>query len=744
MSDFPYLGLRPFQRDETDILFGREALSKQLIKRLSNTHFVAVVGPSGCGKSSLVHAGLLAGLERGLFPSTETYWWIAELCPSNRPFARLADALLVDESALEYTANFVESNQAPSFLQASLRRDSNSLHEILTDMPLPQNTNLLIVIDQFEELFRHCQQDDETEETAAFIDLLLTSSKHANVFIVITLRSECLDDCALFAGLSEAINQSWFVIPQLTREQLQLAIEGPARVFGGDVEPALVTRLLDDIKDDPDPLPQLQHVLMRMWQIASAQTKEGERIILSLKHYERYENTDDNKQEDIGTLKVVLSQHAEEAYAKLEPPQQIIAETLFRSLSKRSKSARHPVKLNDVATLAKVPWQEVAAVVEVFRQADCYFLTPPPDIDLQPTCILDLRYDCLIRKWARLTEWADEEANSAAFFRRLEDSASHWDKNIGELWYGKELDAALKWHQQPTALWAKHEEEVKEVDLATRFLEAGVAGQHKLKHRNKIMLAIGGVAIALIALSPVLYWQHQATEDVKQARTSSLFESQLVQAALLTRLGNYATAKNTLTQTRELDPEIRAERRQTRNLLAWFHQLMGGASQPFYQPANRKPLAAVAVSFNGQWLAAAGEGGTLVLFDAKSGQLLQHLQGHKGSVNAVVFQPQGQWLASAGADRRIILWSLPTGKQTKKLKAAKPIQALAVSLDGKYLASGGKDKKITLWNAKTGRKRYTFKGHKKPISDLAFSPSGKLLASASDDGTTRLCLGYFH
>ncbi len=353
MSEFPYLGLRPFQRDETNIFFGREALSSQLIKRLGNTHFVAVVGPSGYGKSSLVRAGLLAGLKRGA--SQGTPWWIAELCPSHRQFARLADALLADETALgqKYTDHFVESSQAPTFLQANLRRDPKSLDHILTDMPLPQNTKLVIVVDQFEELFRHCQQG-ETGEAAAFIELLLTSCEHANVYIVITIRSDCLSNCTSFAGLSEAINQGWFVIPQLTSEQLQLVIEGPARVFGGEVQSALVTRLLDDIKDDPEPLPQLQHVLMRMWHIASAKTKEGERIILSLKHYERYEKTDDNKQKDIGTLKVVLSQHAEEAYAKLEPPQQKIAETLFRSLSKRSKSVRHPVKLNDVATLAKV------------------------------------------------------------------------------------------------------------------------------------------------------------------------------------------------------------------------------------------------------------------------------------------------------------------------------------------------------------------------------------------------------
>ena len=167
-ANFPYPGLRPFARDETDIFFGREEHTDQLLARLQHTHFLAVVGPSGYGKSSLVRTGLLAGLEIGFLRSAGARWRVAELRPGNRPFAALTDALLVDNAlGPEYLAHvtsyfsepaettaFLAAGSQRAMLQAQLRRGPFSIHEILAYVPLPKNTRLLIVVDQFEEIFR--------------------------------------------------------------------------------------------------------------------------------------------------------------------------------------------------------------------------------------------------------------------------------------------------------------------------------------------------------------------------------------------------------------------------------------------------------------------------------------------------------------------------------------------------------------------------------------------------------------
>jgi energy-coupling factor transporter ATP-binding protein EcfA2 len=486
MSDeFPYPGLRPFERDETDIFFGREEHTDQLLERLDHTHFLAVLGPSGCGKSSLVRTGLLAGLETGLLVSAGAHWRVAEMRPGNHPFARLTEALLAD-SALgpEYRAYvtsyltgqtestaFFAASQHHGMLQAQLRHGPLSIHELLANAPLPEHTKFLIVVDQFEEIFRYYQQGAE-DEAAAFVSLLLASSQHGDVYVVITMRSDFLGDCALFHGLPEAINHGLFLTPRLNREQLRAASEEPAGVFGGKLEHALVNRLLNDTGNNPDQLPVLQHALMRMWTIASGSSDNAdgeEGITLTMDHYAQ-----------IGGLDTALSQHADEAYNELYPAQQHIAEIMFRSLSERRsdrRDTRRPVALSEVATLAQAPWQQIATVVDVFRQEGRSFLTPPVGRDLEPDSVLDISHESLIRQWPRLQDWTTQEAEAAELYQRLEDSACRWQQGHAALWRTPELEAALACRERarPTVAWAQRYGQ--HFDLAMRFLDASAAQQ---------------------------------------------------------------------------------------------------------------------------------------------------------------------------------------------------------------------------------------------------------------------------
>jgi energy-coupling factor transporter ATP-binding protein EcfA2 len=538
-SDSPYPGLRPFERDETDIFFGREEHTDQLLARLDHTRFLAVVGPSGCGKSSLVRTGLLAGLETGLLVSAGARWRVAEMRPGNHPFARLADTLLVDGAlGPEYiahvtayfseqteTAAFLEAGSHRAMLQAQLRRGPFSVHEILANVPLPEHTKLLILVDQFEEIFRYYQQGAE-DEAAAFVSLLLASSQHANVYVVITMRSDFIGDCALFHGLPEAINQGLFLTPRLNREQLRAAIEEPAGVFWGKIEPVLVNRLLNDIGSNPDQLPVLQHALMRMWTIAhdpslSASGEDGdEGITLTMDHYGT-----------IGGLDAALSKHADEAYNELDSSQQRIAEIMFRSLSERGsqqRDTRRPVVLSDAATLAQVPWQQVAAVVDVFRQEGRSFLTPPIGKELEPDSVLDISHESLIRQWQRLQDWTTQEAESAELYQRLEDSARRWETGHAALWRTPELENALAWRErtQPTAVWAKRYGQY--FDLAMRFLDASVAQQQEEERqveaarqrelrqaRKQVIGATLGLILA-VGLALLAYFAQQRAEQEKK------------------------------------------------------------------------------------------------------------------------------------------------------------------------------------------------------------------------------------
>ncbi len=665
------------------------------------------------------------------------------------------------------------------------------MHEILRDSPLPPQTNLLIVVDQFEEIFRY-RQPDTKDELATFVWLLLESSKHPLVYVVITIRSDFMSDCASFSDLPEAISEGVFLVPYLRREQLQQAIENPAKVYDGQVEARLINQLLNGMKNDPKQLPVLQHALMRMWKLAQADNPQ--QPLLTFQHYEK-----------IGQLAGALSSHADEAYSELatlsKPAQpQQVAQILFRRLCERDparRDTRSPVNLSEVTKLAGLSssWEDMVPVLDIFRQADRHFLTPGSEVKLNPETVIDIGHESLIEHWQRLNKWVEAEAKSADTYRRLEDSACRWEAGKAELLSGVELETTSKWfkREKPTAIWAKRYG--KHFELAKRFLEESEAAwrqkeeekeaaRRKEKKRieaerieaerqQKLRIAIGTIVGLLIVTGIVTIfaiWARVAQNEAEKAKTQAekakkkreveLFESHLTHATLLTRYDDYAGAKDTLGKTKALD-SVDVDRRHTRNLLEWFNKLMSTSPKQTYQDAGA-PLFAVALSSDGNYLAAVGEKGTTVLFDTQDSRLLRYLEGHNTgkSVRTVVFHPQDQWFASAGEDGQIIFWSLSKIKDVpdpdkvklediilnKKEEKDVDIRALAVSSDGKYLASGGTDKKVTLWsveNIKKIRKLRTFGGHKDSISDkdsindsisdLAFSPDGKLLASASYD-----------
>ncbi|MDM8559560.1 hypothetical protein [Candidatus Parabeggiatoa sp. HSG14] len=752
MKSPPYPGLRPYQIEESDIFFGREEHTDQLIKKLGEKHFLAVVGSSGCGKSSLVYAGMLAGLEIGFLPKAGVNWQVAAMRPGNEPFTRLAKSLLEKTDILGQKYRFSENKKEKiASLKTQLRQDVlNSLHELLEQVSFPKENNLLLLIDQFEEIFRYYK--NSPEEAAAFVSLLLAGSQHERIYVVITMRSDFLGDCATFYGLPETLNDGLFLTPRLTSKQLERVIAGPANVYDGRIDPSLIAHLLKDMGNDPDDqLPLLQHALMRMWILANAQ-ENSENTTLTLKYYDQ-----------VGTLKTALSQHLDEIYDALDSKQQKIIKILFCSLcnsSEGTQDIRYPTELYKVAELADISWQELIIVVEEFRQEGRRFLMPrQEDADLSCSSMLDISHESLIRQWQHLQKWLKKEEDSIELYRRLEDTACRWKEDRAELWSGIELELALKWYHQkkPTVIWAKRygKEEGKYFNLAMDFLEASKKEREKQREEKirqlklqKTRKQLAGASIGLAIATALAIWANlerenaiaakQRAESIEKQRTVDLFESHLTHATLLAKNENYDLAKNILDKTYSLDSKIPQERRQTRNSFAWYAKLISGDPQQVYQV--NVPLFSVALSSDGQFLAAAGEKGTLALFDANSHQLIQNLQKHTGDISAVIFHPQGQWLASAGDDKQIILWSLSDKEPIRKWKTPESILALAVNSNGTILASGGdgKDNNISLWETKTGKLLNTLIGHQEEISSLAFSSDDKWLASGSYDDTAYL------
>ncbi|MGB7510621.1 MAG: hypothetical protein WBP54_04940 [Pelodictyon phaeoclathratiforme] len=522
---YPYPGLRPFHSSESEIFFGREEQTDDLLRKLSQTRFLGVIGPSGCGKSSLVLAGMIPALEAGFVVQAGSVWKIATMRPGSHPFAALTEALLEnDVLGSEWKKNTSTIDQAAQKLGATLRRGPRGLIEVLEETPLPQETNLLLIVDQFEELFR-LRSKKNTDEQDAFVALLLETVAQTDlqVYVVITMRSDYLGDCAIFHGLPEALNRSQYLTPRLNRTQREEAITGPARVFGGDVEPALVNRLLNETGSDPNQLPVLQHLLMRMWSTTKPSKKPDPEDPFSFgipeDHLGHVLTLSDYEQ--VGGLAEALSRHADQAYESLSGPQKEIAEVLFKTICERGsaqRDGRHPTPVATIAERAGVLPEDIIGIVEKFRNPSYGFLVPPLPHQLHQDSIIDISHESLIRLWKRLSAWVDEEAKAAETYRWLEQSARRWKQGEAALWKTPNLETALAWKERehPTAEWA--ERYGGNFQLAMEFLEASLAGkqaeeaekealrQQKLrKAQRSLKLSIAAIAAGIIAIMAYAY-----------------------------------------------------------------------------------------------------------------------------------------------------------------------------------------------------------------------------------------------
>jgi tetratricopeptide (TPR) repeat protein len=446
----PFPGLRPFAPDEDHLFFGREKETDDLLRRLRSCRFLAVVGTSGSGKSSLVRSGLISALQSGLMTGAGSSWRLATLRPGENPIANLA-ATLDAPDVLATNEDLGATNRV--LLEVTLRRGALGLVEAVRQAKIPPDDNLLVVVDQFEELFRfrrNRQIENSRDEAVAFVKLLLQATKQNElpIYVVLTMRSDFIGDCLEFPGLPEAVSAGQYLVPRMTRDELRSAVTGPIAVGGGDIAPRLVLRLLNDLGDDQDQLPVLQHALMRTWDHWERNRKLGQPIDIS-------------DYEAVGTLREALSLHAEEAYQETGSERsRRLAEQLFKALTdtfSNPRGLRRPTSVGELASICEIPEEEVIQLVEVFRRPGRSFLMPPATAALDSASIIDLSHESLMRCWTRLISWAEEERVSAAMYKRLSQAAAWFEDGSAGLWRNPELELGLSWkgRNQPNAAWAE-------------------------------------------------------------------------------------------------------------------------------------------------------------------------------------------------------------------------------------------------------------------------------------------------
>lgn len=502
-SESPFIGLRPFSRTEGVLFFGRHEPTIELLERLYSSQFVAILGYSGSGKSSLVLAGLIPKLLAGFLVQDRDGWLIAPMRPGADPLRHLGQALA---AALAPYATASATDDYCSLLENT---EHQRLTATLANVLKETDSNLLIVIDQFEELFRYRNvgryaSQAPHDRAVLFVDavLHLAAQRNAPIYVVLTMRADFVGDCATYPGLAEAISRSVYLVPRMKEAEVLEAISGPFRLAGGTVSGAVLDRLWSDGAGHPDQLPVLQHALMRMWERWDEHSSSSPEV-------------DVREYEAVGGLDRALDTHLEEIFSQLSDRHRHLAEQTFKclcQLSEHGVTIRRPTTLAEICSVTQADFQSIVDVIEPFRWPGRSFLLPPNG-PLSPETVIDISHESLIRNWGRLVRWVHEESSAASTYQRIVDTANRWREGQAALWRDPELAFAQSWRAsvEPTEAWARRYADAASFGVAMHFLDESIATKQRdhaanLK-RDRLRLGIGvliGLGAGLL-LSRILF-----------------------------------------------------------------------------------------------------------------------------------------------------------------------------------------------------------------------------------------------
>jgi WD40 repeat protein/serine/threonine protein kinase len=730
----PYKGLRPFQEADAADFFGREALIGKLLSRMSSGpprrtteddglersgaggRFLTLVGPSGSGKSSVINAGLLPALRRNALPGSSS-WFLVQMTPGTHPLDELEIGLL--KVSADETID----------LKQLLWEGENGLLEIARSVLPAEEGELLLVVDQFEEIFAKGIDEVERER---FIQNICAAvgDPGSRVRVVITLRADFYDRPLRYPEFNALVAENTEVLLPLTSEELTKAIEGPADRIGVEFEPGLVAAIAKDVDQTLGTLPMLQYALTELFE------HRQERRLTHAGY------------ETIGGVSGALVRRAEEVYNQLDETSQDTLRQLFlrlTTLGEGVEDTRRRVLRSELEALSggQLEGQLVDDILDLCGRARLLTFDHDP-ATRQPT--VDIAHEALLREWHRLREWLDDNREDIRTQRSLAAAADEWllaGKDSSFLVRGSRLEQFDGWANTTDLALTENELDFLETSLAERGArQAGEAARKEreasLEQRSRLFLrALVGIfalaAIIALGLTAIAFNQRrQALEAYSLSLAANAQQA-------MNDLDNATGLVLALAANRIDDPPLESQR-----------ILMNAAYAP--GPRGRydvesifvgveTPATAVAISPDGDAVLLGFADGTIVLWDLATGEESQRFFGHTAGINEIVFSPDGGQALSAGDDARVLYWDLSQGVAIYHLYGhSGEVRAVDISPDGLTAVSGGfsgasfeNPGELILWDLGTGAEIRRFEGHVSGVVEAVFAQGGDTILAASGD-----------
>jgi WD40 repeat protein/class 3 adenylate cyclase len=483
----PYKGLRAFAEDDAEDFFGREVLAEHLVERLGQMRFLAVVGPSGSGKSSVVRAGLVPRLRKGALPGSER-WTVIEMLPGAYPLEELEAALLRG------------ADSAPVGLLEQLEQDERGLLRAAKRLIVGEESELLLVVDQLEEVFTLVEDEARRTQFLALLERAV-SDPHARLRVVVTLRADFYDRPLLYSGFAELLRDYVEALVPLKPDEFERAIAGPAERVGARFEPGLLAELVTDVSDEPGALPLLQYALTELYE-----RREGSTLTAAAYR-------------EIGGISGALAGRAEEIHGGLGEHAQEAARQLFLrlvTLGEGAEDTRRRVERTELASMEV----DQDALEQAIQEFGAWRLLSFDRDPRSGTPTIEVAHEALMREWGRFRRWIDSGREQVRLHRRLATAAREWeaaDREASYLLRGSNLVQFELLAGESTIALTELEREFVEASTAANELE--LARQRRQNRRLRTLLAgaVGLLVLAIIAGAIALVSRSNAQHEAKVA-----------------------------------------------------------------------------------------------------------------------------------------------------------------------------------------------------------------------------------